>query len=83
MITTIIKFIGLWLFSVMVYKINQTNSPNEYDETRRRVEDLIADGEIDLEEVTPQFVRGMLRLDMLVRTSLVAIFCMALWNIFT
>jgi hypothetical protein len=67
----------------MVFKINQTKSLTEYDETRRMVEDLVAAGEVDLEEVRPEFVRGMLMLDMLLRTTLVTIFCLVLWNILT
>jgi hypothetical protein len=80
---TIIRFLGLWLFSTMIYLLNWTMSPNEYDETRQRVEDLVTAGEIDLEEVRPEFVHEMLLLDMLLRTLLVTIFCMVLWNILT
>ena len=58
-------------------------SPNEYDETRQKVEDLVAAGEVDLEEVRPEFVRGILLLDMLLRTTLVSIFALAMWNILT
>jgi hypothetical protein len=83
MIITILRFFGLWLFAVMVYMINHSMSPNEYDDTRQTVEDMIAAGEVDLDEVRPEFVRSILLLDMLLRTALVTVFCMILWNIFT
>jgi hypothetical protein len=81
MTITIIRFLGLWLFSIMIYHL--AISPNEYDETRQKVEDLVAAGEVDLEEVRPEFVRGILLLDMLLRTTLVSIFALAMWNILT
>lgn len=82
MTITIIRFFGLWLFSVMVYMINHSMSPNEYDEIRQTVKDMIAAGEVYLDEVRPEFIRNMLLLDMLLRTALVTAFCMILWNTF-
>jgi len=67
----------------MVYMINHSMSPNEYDETRQTVKDMIAAGEVDLDEVRPEFIRDMLLLDMFLRTAIVSVFCMVLWNIFT
>lgn len=67
----------------MVYMINQSMPPNGYDETKQRVEDLGTAGEIDLDEVRPEFIHDMLLLDMLLKTTLVTIFCVILWNIFT
>jgi hypothetical protein len=83
MTITIIRFFGLWLFAVLVSMINHSMSPNEYDETRQRVKDMVAAGEVDLDKVRPEFIRDMLLLDMFLRTALVSVFCMILWNIFT
>jgi hypothetical protein len=44
------------------------------------VEELIEAGEIELEEATPNFVEGLLMVDMTVRTALVTICCMFLWS---
>ena len=67
----------------MVHMINKSMSPSEYDKTKQIAERMVASGEIDLDEVGPEFVRGMLLLDMLLRTTLVSVFCMVLWNIIT
>jgi len=67
----------------MVFTLNQMMLPNDYDEIRKKVEALVATGELDLDEVKPEFVHGMLLLDMLSRTTLVTIFCMVLWNVWT
>ena len=57
--------------------------PNEFNETKEKVEALIAAGEVDLEEVNPEFVREMMLLDLLLRTVLVSGVCVVLWDIFT
>ena len=80
MMMTIIRFFGLWIFSVMIYKLNQMKTPTEFDETREKVEALVAAGEVDLEEVKPEFVEGMLVLDLILRTVLVSAFCTVLWG---
>ena len=64
----------------MVYLLNRTMTPTEFDETKEKVEALIAAGEVDLEEVKPEFVREMMLLDLLVRTTMVSGLCVVLWN---
>ena len=67
----------------MVYMINHSMPPNQFDETWQTVKDVIAEGVVDLDEVRPEFVRDMLLLDMILRTAIVTVFCMILWNMFT
>ena len=64
----------------MIHKLNQMKTPTEFDETREKVEALVAAGEVDLEEVKPEFVEGMLVLDLILRTVLVSAFCTVLWG---
>lgn len=80
MTTIIIRFLGLWIFSLMVWLINRDRTPCFAEDARRSVEELIEAGEIELEEATPDFVEGLLMVDMTVRTALVTIFCMFLWS---
>jgi hypothetical protein len=58
-------------------------TPMEFAETRERVEALVAAGEVELEEVKPEFLEGMLVLDLILRTVLVSVFCMVLWGMLT
>jgi hypothetical protein len=77
---TLMRFLGLWLFSAMIYLLNQTMLPDEYQEIKKKVEALVDAGEVDLEEVRPEFVRGMMLLDMILRTGTVSAFCVMSWN---
>ena len=43
----------------------------------------MAAGEVELEEVKPEFLEGMLVLDLILRTVLVSVFCMVLWGMLT
>ena len=74
------RFLALWLFSAMIYLLNRTMLPTEYDETQKKVEALVATGEVDLEEVKPEFVRGMMLLDLILRTGMVSGLCVVLWD---
>ena len=67
----------------MIYKLNQMKTPTEFDYTREKVEALVAAGEVDLEEVKPEFVEKMLVLDLILRTVLVSVFCTVLWGMLT
>ena len=58
-------------------------TPMEFAETRERVEALVAAGEVELEEVKPEFLEGMLVLDLILRTVLVCVLCMVLWGMLT
>ena len=58
-------------------------TPMEFAETRERVEALVAAGEVELEEVKPEFLEGMLVLDLILRTVLVSVFCLVLWGMLT
>lgn len=80
MTTIIIRLLGLWIFSLMAWLINRYRTPCFAEDARRRVEELIEAGEIELEEATPNFVEGLLMVDMTVRTALVTICCMFLWS---
>jgi hypothetical protein len=64
----------------MVFLFNRYRTPCVTEDARRRVEELIESGEIELDAATPEFVEGLLLLDMMVRTVLVTIFCMYLWS---
>ena len=67
----------------MIYKVNQMKTPMEFEETREKVEALVAAGEVDMEEVKSEFVEGMLVLDLILRTVLVSVFCMVIWEMLT
>lgn len=52
----------------MIYWLNQLVLPTEYDDIKRKVETLVAAGEVDLEEIKPEFERGIMLLDLILRT---------------
>jgi hypothetical protein len=76
----LVRFLGLWIFSLIVYAFNRYKSPSVADDTQRRVEMLIQSGEVECSEVTTDFIDGVLLFDMILRTLLVTIFCIMLWS---
>lgn len=54
------RWTSIW---ATIYKVNQMKMPMEFADIREKVEALVAAGEVDQEEVKPEFVEKMLVLD--------------------
>lgn len=64
----------------MVWLLNLHKTPGVVEDTHRKVQELIESGDVELDEVTTDFVEGFLLLDAIVRTTLVSAVCMILWS---
>ena len=77
------QLIGLWIFSMIIYTTNRYYAANMSEDMAQKIKSLIASGAIEVEELTPTWVEGMLTIDMIAHSLFISILCQILYILLT
>lgn len=78
-----LQFLGLWIFSMIIYIVSRYYVVDIGEDIARKMETLIASGEIEVKELNPRQIEALLLIDMMVKTFSISLLCLTIYILLT